>query len=60
MLVLAWLPGFAGEPAIQIGFIALNLVAFACTAVLGLWGASLVGGIMPGPFVKKKPAARAD
>ena len=58
MLVLAWLPGFLTQVEVQLAFLVLNLAAFGCTAILGLWGASLTGGAMPGPFVKKKPAAK--
>jgi uncharacterized membrane protein len=54
MAAVIFQPAFSSELGVQILYLGLSLLAFLCTAMLGKWGASLVGGIMPGPFVKKK------
>ena len=54
MGVLAFLPGFAADLAVQVAFLVLNAGAFACSVILGWWGAALNQAIMPGPFMKKK------
>ncbi len=56
MLVLVFQESFPSSTGLQLLFVLANLVAFGCTAILGLWGASLVGAVMPGPFPKMMKA----
>lgn len=56
MAVIVFQPGFKLSLTLQLIYTAVNLLAFLCSAVLGLWGAALTGGIMGGPFTKKKKA----
>lgn len=58
MLIVSQLPGFTSSIGLQVVYLAINLAAFACIIFLGLWGASLVHGVMPGPWVKKKKPAK--
>ena len=63
MLIVAILPEYVTSASLQIVYLIVNAAAFGCTVYLGLWGAGLVHGIMPGPWLKKKkpgaPAAPA-
>jgi len=60
MLFMSMHDGFISEFWVQGLFIAANLGAFACTAILGIWGAKLTHGIMGGPMPKKKKAGAAE
>lgn len=59
MAIFSLQSGFPNEIWMQVLYLALNLGAFVCTAILGIWGAALVHGIMGGPMPKKKKAEPA-
>ncbi len=57
MLAVALLPGFAADKGLEILYFLLNLAAFVCSMILGLWGTSLTPAIMRGGMPKKHSAA---
>lgn len=59
MAIISLQGDFINEFWMQGLYLLLNIGAFVCTAVLGIWGAALVHGIMGGPMPKKKKSTTA-
>ncbi len=58
MMVVAFMPAFRTDVVLELIFMGLNAGAFACSVILGLWGAALNMAEMPGPWPKKKVAVK--